>query len=65
MKKFKNLQAGGVKTWLMLKALDTSSKNHLNIVYEAYKQVIYSVFHSDMLMCCLPESNMYELNMHG
>ena len=65
MKKFRNLQAGGVKTWLMLKALATSSKKHLNIVYEAYKQVIYLVFHSDMLMCCLSELNTYELNMYG
>ena len=65
MKKFRNLQAGGVKTWLMLEALATSSKNDLNIVYEAYKHVIYSFFHSDMLMCCLFELNMYELNMYG
>ena len=29
-----NLQAGEVKTWLMQKALATSSKKPLNIVYE-------------------------------
>ena len=46
-----NLQAWEVKTWLILEALATSSKKPLNIVYEAYKQIIYYVFHSDMVMC--------------
>ena len=34
MKKLSNLQAGGVKTWLMQEALATWSKKTLNIVYE-------------------------------
>ena len=51
MKKLRNLQAGGVKTWLMQEALATLSKKPLNIVRET-KQIIYSVFHLDMVMCC-------------
>ena len=35
MKKLRNLQAGGVKTWLMQVALATWKKKTLNIVYEA------------------------------
>ena len=34
MKKFSNLQAGGVKTWLIQESLATWNKKPLNIVYE-------------------------------
>ena len=35
MKKLRNIQAGGVKTWLVQEAKATWSKKPLNIVYEA------------------------------
>ena len=42
MKKLRNLQAGGVKTWLIYEALAISRKKPLNIVYEASKGYIFS-----------------------
>ena len=52
MKKLSNLEAGGVKTWLMQEALATWSKKHLNIVYEVYTDYIFSFSfgHGDVLL---------------
>ena len=42
MKKLRNLQAGGVETWLISETLAKWRKKPLNIVYEAWTDYIFS-----------------------
>ena len=52
MKKLSNLQAVGVKIWLMQEALPTWSKKTLNIAYEVETDYIFSFSfgHGDVLL---------------